>query len=143
MAWIYFVQVPRPLLRDASKRCRPVVTVSLGGPFTEGPIKIGYTGCPRERMYSIANAANQPLVLLGVLEGDRKVERLVHKAFAHLHIGPRGSLHSEWFRPEIDLLDVIASLPQAQALADTKHWRPAQRKTYADDRYGDVRTDSA
>lgn len=69
-----------------------------------GRIKIGFTGraiLPRVGSFQTGNS--QPLRLLGVILGDRKLEQSLHRRFLRQHI--RG----EWFSGEVlnDVMELI------------------------------------
>jgi DNA-binding NtrC family response regulator len=72
---------------------------------TTGPIKIGYTKNDiAKRMLSLQTASPKKLTLLGVIEGDKSQEKLIHKFF-HAH-----KMEGEWFKPAPAVLDYILSL---------------------------------
>lgn len=85
-----------------------------------GPIKIGCSFWPEDRLKSYQSWSPIPLELVASLPGDRTIEARFHAAFAHLHS------HHEWFRAEADLLRAIkavragafdlSSLPAPRAL---------------------------
>lgn len=69
-----------------------------------GPIKIGYTKnkySVHKRLGSIQVGSSEPLKLLGLINGSRKDEQLLHKKF-HVY-----QLHGEWFQPSKTLLNFI------------------------------------
>lgn len=119
MRLVYFAQVAKPLLLcplGARPSRRPtIVTTAVGGPFGDGPIKIGVTGALPERLRAVACKVEQPLALLGAFPGDRTAERAMHETFAHLRLGTRGPVGTEWFRPAWELTCFIASLPSIDA----------------------------
>jgi hypothetical protein len=63
-----------------------------------GPIKIGVSTNPYQRLRALQVGSPQKLHLLKVIEAE---EIEVHKTFQHLR------LHGEWFRPKEDLLQFI------------------------------------
>jgi hypothetical protein len=69
-----------------------------------GPIKIGYSATPVDRLSTLQTATHEALTLLAHVAGDVDDERRLHDRFAHLR--QRG----EWFRAEQDLLDLIAQV---------------------------------
>ena len=83
----------------------------------DGPVKIGIThvGVVSTTVYSVENrrcavesASGRLIVVLAQIPGSRWSEFELHQRFAHLRtIG-------EWFRPEPELLDFIASLVRAR-----------------------------
>ena len=66
-----------------------------------GPVKIGYSGNPKKRLYDLSVASFEPLRLVAVVPGDRRDEREVHEQLDHLRI--RG----EWFRPSEEMREVV------------------------------------
>lgn len=66
-----------------------------------GPIKIGWAGSPRVRLYALRGNSAVPLVELAVVPGDRTDEARTHIRFDRLR------MHGEWFRPGEDLLAYI------------------------------------
>lgn len=64
-----------------------------------GPIKIGYTGNVRKRLSGLRSSNPTYLILLGVMDGDREMEK-------HLH-GKFKKIQGEWFEPARKLFDFI------------------------------------
>jgi hypothetical protein len=77
-----------------------------------GPIKIGCTKWPRERLYAIQIWSPYKLEVLAACEGDFRDERTIHAAFAAYR------MEGEWFAAVPRLLDLVervercGSLPQ-------------------------------
>ena len=71
----------------------------------DGPIKIGVATNVSSRFSSLQVATHIPLKLLGLIDGDEKMERRLHKKFEDLH------LRGEWFMPGTALMDFAAALP--------------------------------
>lgn len=73
-------------------------------------IKIGYTRRdPQDRLRKLQTATPDQLRLIGAVEGERYLERMLHKRYQHLRI--RG----EWFRiPEARMRVQIALLKKQQ-----------------------------
>jgi Meiotically up-regulated gene 113 len=70
-----------------------------------GPIKIGMSSDPEERLRGININSHDPRYkLLGVMPGGRTQEKNLHIQFRHIRV------HGEWFLPEPELLDYIANL---------------------------------
>lgn len=73
-------------------------------------IKIGVSRNPWERLAALTVGASGSLELLAVMDGDRNVERGLHKRFSDMRIA------GEWFRPGADILAIIerakAAFPQ-------------------------------
>jgi hypothetical protein len=66
-----------------------------------GPIKIGCSCNPDERIKSLCTATSWPIERMALMEGGPFLERQLHKRFAHLRI--RG----EWYDPGPDLIDFV------------------------------------
>ena len=58
----------------------------------EGPIKIGCSRWPEQRLWSLAKWSPVPLELLANADGDHTLERALHRLFA------ADRSHKEWFR---------------------------------------------
>lgn len=67
----------------------------------DGPIKIGCSMWPEERLTTIASWSPIPLELAARLPGNMKLEGRFHARFAEYHS------HGEWFRACPDLLSAI------------------------------------
>lgn len=65
-----------------------------------GPIKIGKSSCPRQRIRDLATASAEPLRLLAVIDGD-------HEAELHAKHGEH-RMCGEWFVPSAAVLDEVA-----------------------------------
>lgn len=70
----------------------------------EGPVKIGWSAQPYERLASMATWSPQPLEIAATIEGDRTLERRFHHRFRHSYS------HREWFLASSDLSEVIARI---------------------------------
>lgn len=70
-----------------------------------GPIKIGTTADPGQRLVAIQGANPDPLCIVGVAAGGRGAENRIHKVFA------KDRLHGEWFQPTPRLLALVERLP--------------------------------
>lgn len=69
-----------------------------------GPIKIGYSRAPKERLKALRAANSEQLKMILSIKGGMKDEYALHEKFAHLrHEG------TEWFDPKPELLDFIKS----------------------------------
>lgn len=67
-----------------------------------GLIKIGTTSNhPDKRLAELRTVSPVPLIPLGIVAGNERVERAMHLRFAHHRA------HGEWFRPGQDLLDFV------------------------------------
>lgn len=70
-----------------------------------GLIKIGESACLEQRLRKLAvRRRAQSVILLASIPGNRELEGGFHRLFWHLHEG------NEWFRPEAELLKVIANI---------------------------------
>lgn len=68
---------------------------------TNGLVKIGYSNDPMRRLTGIATWCPTKCHLIGVIDGDMKAERELHKRFGAFHS------HGEWFRFERPINDYI------------------------------------
>ncbi len=68
----------------------------------DGPIKIGFSFNLRQRVYSLRAEFGQNLKIIGTIDGDRKVEKALHKRFSAVALG------QEWFDPAPELLQYIS-----------------------------------
>lgn len=113
MSVVYFVQAEEMTDAVAFRQGgKPLVSVAIGGPYSDGPIKIGFTNRVAERLNSIAWSVQQRVALVGAVAGDLSTEREVHRMFAHLRLGGDWRITSEWFSPAWELLNFITSLPR-------------------------------
>lgn len=87
----------------------------------DGPIKIGCSGWPNERLLQIAIWSPDPLEVIYSEEGSFKLERNLHRCFADYH------RHSEWFEAGPRLVEALARLKAGEKIADvvdlSKHFR--------------------
>lgn len=65
-----------------------------------GPIKIGISSHIESRLRALATGSAEPLVLLGVIDGDH--ERTMHEQLAEHR------LEGEWFSPSPEVLEVAS-----------------------------------
>lgn len=75
----------------------------------EHAIKIGVARDPWRRLRELQTASPEPLRLVTCWWGSRKLEREIHRRFAHLRA------HGEWFRADVALLALVQ---QIAALTD-------------------------
>lgn len=75
----------------------------------DGPIKIGFTIDPMERLASLQTANPYELHLLGCIAKNEALERELHQKYSHHH------LRGEWFSPADEIVDYIAD--NAKSLA--------------------------
>lgn len=69
-----------------------------------GPIKIGCSGWPDERVKQLMVWSPYPLEIVHSFEGGQSTERKLHHCFADLHS------HGEWFHPGTRLLKAIEAM---------------------------------
>lgn len=72
-------------------------------------VKIGVSRNVRRRVQMLSTCSPFPIQLLAVMPGGIQDERALHRRFAHLR------MNGEWFRPDSELLDFIATLPPVAA----------------------------
>lgn len=77
-----------------------------------GPIKIGHTIKPRERLPQIAAWSPFPLEFAYVEESPSSLEGRLHKCFADCHS------HLEWFHPVPRLVDAIKELQSGKIIRE-------------------------
>jgi hypothetical protein len=73
----------------------------------DGPIKIGNSNAPLNRLEGLAAWSPWPLELIGTVPGNFSDESFLHRCFADLHS------HREWFRHSEQLATTIASIVAA------------------------------
>lgn len=66
-----------------------------------GLVKIGATSNLNSRLMALQNGSPLPLVLLGCMDGDKAVERGLHKQWSALRA------HGEWFQATAELMAYI------------------------------------
>lgn len=80
----------------------------------DGPIKIGWSNAPEQRILNLMTWSPFPLELVVMISGGRELEKNIHECFADLHS------HGEWFRADPRLVDAIYKLvigfPVGQAI---------------------------
>ena len=65
-------------------------------------IKIGYTNYnPAKRLKQLQTSSPQQLILLGYFQGNKELEKYLHKKFAYLNI------NLEWFKVDDELINFI------------------------------------
>jgi hypothetical protein len=70
----------------------------------DGPIKVGYSTSPKERLKALQTASPYALHLFKVVEGNEEMEKQIHSRFAEVQ------LQGEWFQPTESLLAYIEAL---------------------------------
>ncbi len=92
------------------------------------PVKIGYSANPERRVAELSRAHNLDLRLIRVIDGNLKLERRFHAAFAHRRI------EGEWFSfdPEMMTLETppkaAPKMEQRSACLTDKQWRWLDRE---------------
>lgn len=84
-----------------------------------GLIKIGFSKNPGRRFRNARAFASEPLRLLGLHPGGRRLERKLHRAFR------AECSHGEWFHPVPDLLAAVAMCGQKFDEPGDKEFLPA------------------
>lgn len=90
-----------------------------------GPIKIGCSALPEQRLYSLATWSPFPLEIIVTIPGRQCLEKNIHECFADLH------LHREWFKAAARLTNAIDRL---------KAGDPVERAIDLNNRVGSIRT---
>jgi hypothetical protein len=90
-----------PSRRRKDAHPRQVYFLRIG---SDGPVKIGSSRDPEARQADLQTAHPGKLVLLGSVGGGRSEELRLHGKFSSLR------LMGEWFRPDGELLEYIASV---------------------------------
>lgn len=89
-----------------------------------GPVKIGCSHAPPDRLEALAVWAPFPLEIAATIPGNITLENKIHGLFAHAHS------HREWFHPTADLVAAIARLAAGEAVEnvlDLKKETPSLR----------------
>lgn len=101
----------------------------------DGPIKIGCSYVPQNRLIDLTAWAPQPLELIGAVPGTLQDEGFLHRCFADLHS------HREWFRADPRLTSAIKSILSAgnldaarSSLTPCGKIRPSTRPAWTEDR---------
>lgn len=71
---------------------------------SDNAIKIGYSGCMKQRWSLLRCTAESELTILAIIDGGKKVESRLHDKFADHRI------KGEWFYPCEELIKYIAAL---------------------------------
>lgn len=74
----------------------------------EGPVKIGWTGNPPERLYVMMCWSPYRLKIAALVPGTRDLEPRFHGMFRAHHS------HSEWFHPSLEIDAMIARINSGQ-----------------------------
>jgi len=76
----------------------------------DGPIKIGHSWCPQDRLISLTAWSPWPLELIGAVKAESKDERFLHACFADCHS------HREWFHSTPRLREAIFRIVEAETI---------------------------
>ncbi|MCE2721604.1 MAG: GIY-YIG nuclease family protein [Dolichospermum sp.] len=69
-------------------------------------LKIGFSCCPEERMKTLQTTSPYELKLIAKIDGDKQMEKKLHKEFSHLLI------RNEWFKWSKEIIDRFTALSQ-------------------------------
>ena len=75
-------------------------------PFSDYPIKIGFSGDPVQRLMELQTANPYSLGIILAFEGTPQDERTLHWKFRHLS----RKLNGEWFEPGSELIQYLAQV---------------------------------
>jgi hypothetical protein len=91
----------------------------------DGPVKIGYSGDPEQRLSTLQIASHKKLVILGVIPGDISVEHRLHETF------DAARLDGEWFDLTDDIRALIETSVQSWVPLPKRRWvsMPSTGKT--------------
>lgn len=97
----------------------------------EGPVKIGFSSLPEDRLLAYNIISPLPLEIAARIEGGQALEMRFHQRFAEQHS------HHEWFHASPDLTAVLGdiaagvfdvdTLPPAKRLDNIVRWTPEAR----------------
>ena len=73
----------------------------------DGPIKIGHSKAPKERLVAFSVWSPFPLEIVGTVPGDSREENWLHRCFSDHHS------HREWFRSSPKLREAIRLILEA------------------------------
>lgn len=99
----------------------------------DGPIKIGCSVSPDNRIETLATWSPFPLEVITSLDGDRALERRFHAAFMEHHLG------HEWFTAAPEIIAAIDAISAGRFDVDTlpapaNHRKPRSRQKPKGDR---------
>lgn len=78
----------------------------------EGPVKIGCSSVPAERLETFAAWSPYPLEIAATAPGGYEIERNLHERFAFAHS------HGEWFRAVPELVEAIAAIAAGSPVSE-------------------------
>lgn len=77
-----------------------------------GPIKVGHSICPMDRLDSLRTWSPIDLEIIASFKGPREIETAIHHRFAHCH------LRGEWFEPVAELVSLAVGIRDGGKLED-------------------------
>lgn len=80
----------------------------------DGPIKIGCSDIPMQRLEALSVWSPFPLEIITTTPGRQADERFLHGCFAYCH------LHREWFQPSQLLLETIDAISTGTTIAELR-----------------------
>lgn len=83
-----------------------------------GPIKIGSSNSPVDRLATLAAWAPMPLEIIAAVPGTMKDEFWLHDCFADRHS------HREWFNPDLKMLEAIEAVRASGSLDAIRDLKP-------------------
>lgn len=89
----------------------------------EGPVKIGCSWLPAERLEQLAVWSPFPLEVVAAVPGNFALELNIHQCLADLHS------HHEWFRADPKISAIIAKLQAGVAIGDAMDLTDRQPST--------------
>ncbi len=104
MSAVEYRQLARALARRARAGTTWLYAIQAG---EDGPVRIGTTLSPSQRLKTLQAANAERLRPLALWRGTPDEERGWHQTFGALR------LQGEWFRPEPELLSMLAQLDRA------------------------------
>lgn len=84
----------------------------------EGPIKIGFSDVPLNRLINLGAWSPLPLEIIGTVPGSRKDESFLHASFSSAYS------HREWFHPTLPLLEAIKRILAAGSIEAVRETLP-------------------
>lgn len=117
-----------PLLDASRLIANPSYVYFVGEEEGDGPVKVGVTKKPIERLRTMQTGNPRRLKIEHILIGDREIEQLLHEIWEEFAIRsaakaskPSSSPGTEWFKPEIR--DQLYPVLETAAKAQLEHLR--------------------
>jgi hypothetical protein len=89
-----------------------------------GPIKIGTSDHPEKRVKDIGARINKDMRIIGLTKGQIEEERKLHERFSNSRVGD-----SEWFMPDVELVEFIETLPKNMSPKPSHAWLSKEEAT--------------